>query len=545
MKGLGNPELDERLGPVAGELREEIELVRGASHAFELDDVHEEAISHPGAVVVPAALALAEQTDASVGELLEAVAVGYEAMGRAGIAVGPAAHMLGGFHPTSMSGVFGAAAAAGTLLGFGSATLTHAFGLAVSLASGTMEFAASGGMAKRIHAGRAAEGGLTAALLADQGFEGADDGLAGRYGFCRIFTDEPRIELLTEQLGERWMMDEITIKPWAACSDIHPMIQATVELRAEHGLTADVIDRIEATGPTKAATQNSLDGTTSVMAAQYSAQWNIAAAIVADPADPATYDEDRIADPAIAALQAKVVSVDAAPEFDATYAWKMGGGVRITLTDGTVLERTVHGQHAVEVVQLVLEELGIRGPEPSAHAGLSLRVLVAQRDRPMAAHPDQQGREAHAVVPERERLLRRPGDLRVQHCERRVAEIDGDEPERGPDLGCGDRTAEPVLLAESGQGRLEPLLCRAKPGVGRIAHGRARHPQPRVTDLEHGCRCGWRHVPDHTGRPNAKVVPAPGRLSTSSRPPCRSTIRLAIASPRPACPPPRCLLPAW
>ena len=80
------------------------------------------------------------------------------------------------------------------------------------------------------------------------------------------------------------------------------------------------------------------------MAAQYSAQWNIAAALVGDPGDPATYGPDRITDPAIAALQSKVVSVTAHPDFDATYAWRMGGRVRITLDDGSVHEQTVHGQ---------------------------------------------------------------------------------------------------------------------------------------------------------------------------------------------------------
>lgn len=320
-------------------------LANGSSaHAFELDDVHEEAISHPGAVVIPAALALAEERGSTGADLLEAIVIGYEAMGRAGLAVGPAPHMLSGFHPTSMSGVFGAAAAAGRLLGFDGDQLTQAFGLAASLASGTMEFAASGGMAKRIHAGRAAEGGLLAALLVARGLEGARDGLAGRYGFCRVFTSDPRVDLLVEGLGQRWMIDEITVKPYAACSDIHPMIQATAELRAKHDLRPDRIARIDAEGPTKAAEQNSMDGTVSVMAAQYSAEFNIAAAILGDPTDPTTYHSDRIGDPALAALQAKVATVRAAPEFDATYAWKMGGRVRITLTDGTVLDRTVHGQ---------------------------------------------------------------------------------------------------------------------------------------------------------------------------------------------------------
>ncbi len=315
-----------------------------AAHAFELDDVHEEAINHPGAVVVPAALAVAEDLDASGQAFLEAVVVGYEAMGRAGLAVGPVSHMLAGFHPTSMSGVFGAAAAAAHLRGFDTERLNHALGVAASLASGTMEFTSSGGMAKRIHAGRAAEGGMLAASLVAGGFEGAWDGLAGTYGFSRVFTSDPRPELLTERLGERWMIDEVTIKPYAACSDVHPMIQATAELVAEHGIAAGRIERIVVYGTTKAAELNDMDGTESVMAAQYSAGFNIAAAVLADPADPATYHADRIADPALAALQAKVARTLPDPAFDATYAWKQGARVGIHLTDGRVLERTVHGQ---------------------------------------------------------------------------------------------------------------------------------------------------------------------------------------------------------
>ena len=315
-----------------------------AAHAFELDDVHEEAVNHPGAVVVPAALAVAEELDASGLALLEAVVAGYEAMGRAGLAVGPVSHMLAGFHPTSMSGVFGAAAAAAHLRGLDADGLNHAFGIAASLASGTMEFASSGGMAKRIHAGRAAEGGIMAAALAADGFEGARDGLAGRHGFCRVFTDDPQPQLLTEGLGERWMIDEITVKPYPSCSDLHAMVQATAELVAEHSIRAEEIDRVAVHTTTKVCELNDMDGTASVMAAQYSAPFNVAAAVVADPADPATFDPERITDPALAAMQARVSPLRPAPEFDATYAWKQGARVQITLTGGEVLERTVHGQ---------------------------------------------------------------------------------------------------------------------------------------------------------------------------------------------------------
>ena len=140
------------------------------------------------------------------------------------------------------------------------------------------------------------------------------------------------------------MIDEITVKPYAACSDVHAMIQATAELVAAHRIVAEQIDRIAVHGPTKAAELNDMDGTTSVMAAQYSARFNIAAAVLADPADPGTYHPDRMAGPALAALQAKVATTVPDPAFDATYAWKQGARVEITMTDGRVLERTVHGQ---------------------------------------------------------------------------------------------------------------------------------------------------------------------------------------------------------
>ncbi len=261
-----------------------------AAHAFELDDVHEESISHPGAVVVPAALALAEELGAGGADALAAVVVGYEAMGRAGIAVGPGVHLLRGFHPTSMCGVFGSAAAAARLLELDADRLRHALGIAATLTSGTMEFASSGGQTKRLHAGRAAEGGVMAARLAAGGFEGP------------------------------------------------------LDLRATYGLRPDMIERIEATAPTKAAAHNSGDGTASVLAAQYSGPWNIAAALVADPADPATYSAERIADAELVELQSKVAGIAADARWDATYAHTMGGSVRITLRDGRVLERSVCGQ---------------------------------------------------------------------------------------------------------------------------------------------------------------------------------------------------------
>lgn len=121
------------------------------------------------------------------------------------------------------------------------------------------------------------------------------------------------------------------------------MVQATAELVSQHGIRADEIDRINVQTTTKVCELNDMDGTASVMAAQYSAPFNVAAAVVADPSDPAVFSPERISDPALAALQARVALIPD-PTFDATYAWKQGARVEITFAGGRILERTVHGQ---------------------------------------------------------------------------------------------------------------------------------------------------------------------------------------------------------
>lgn len=313
-----------------------------AGHAFELDDVHDETILHPGAVVIPAALAAAEETKASGRDFLAAVVCGYEAMARVGLAVNPALHMLHGFHPTASCGPFGAAAAAARLLGLDRAGMVDALGLAASFAGGIMEFSRSGGTVKRLHAGQAAESGVKAAALAAAGLEGPARGLDGDFGFCRVFSPDPRMHLLVEGLGERFMIDEITIKPYACCSDVHPIIDALLTIRERDGPDPDRITGIRLAGPRKMAEQNSLDGTTSIMAAQYSAEYTAALTLLCDIEDPGIYSEETLADETLARLQDKVVVVHE-PAFDEKYAWLISGRAEVELDSGKTLTETVHG----------------------------------------------------------------------------------------------------------------------------------------------------------------------------------------------------------
>lgn len=318
-------------------------LVNGSlCHAFELDDVHDESLLHPGAVVVPAALAVAEHEGSSGSQFLRAVVLGYEVNARVGLAVGPVAHMLRGFHPTGCSGVFGSATAAGLLLGLDVERLVHALGIAGSFASGVSEFCETGGMVKRVHAGRPAEGGILAAYLAHGGLTGPTSVLEGKYGYLKCFSDAPVPEELTTGLGERFMIDEITVKPYSCCSDLHAAIDATLEIKEKHAVDPAEVSRIIVESTTKVAEQNAGDGTASIMEAQYSVGFAVAATLLKEIRDPRTYAEETLADPALKRLQDKV-EVSAHDEFDAIYARVLGGRVTVIMNDGTSFTASVKG----------------------------------------------------------------------------------------------------------------------------------------------------------------------------------------------------------
>jgi 2-methylcitrate dehydratase PrpD len=213
-------------------------LVNGiAAHALELDDSG--GCDHSGAVVLPAALAALSVTDQPVSgaELLTAVVVGYDVARRVLEACGGySAHNGAGWHSTSTCGPFGAAAAAVRLLGFDVAAMAAALGHAASFGGGLWAFVHDSAQTKRLHAGRAAEGGLLAALLAGQGISGPDGLFADVWGgFLRTFapaTAEPA--LLTQGFAEPWKIMRCSIKPYASCRGTHATIDAVSALLADH-----------------------------------------------------------------------------------------------------------------------------------------------------------------------------------------------------------------------------------------------------------------------------------------------------------------------
>lgn len=317
-------------------------LVNGSmGHSFEYDDGHDESLLHPGAVVIPAAMAVAEANQCSGRDFLIGVIIGYEVMTRVGLAVGSTSHILRGFQPTGMNGTFGAAAAACKLLRQNPDQIVYAMGIAGSLSSGIMEYTQTGGMVKRLHAGRAAEGGVLAASLSRDGFTGPTTIFEGKYGFCRVFTNASEMHRLTEGLGSRYALREITVKPYACCSDMFPTIDALLEIKEKHTIDPKLVESVLVEGTEKMAEQNALDGTTSILAAQFSVPFTVAVTLLYDIKDPRIYQEEVLKSSTIQVLSSKV-ELRKDREFTALYPRTIGSRVTVRLRDGKQYSATVY-----------------------------------------------------------------------------------------------------------------------------------------------------------------------------------------------------------
>ena len=213
-----------------------------SSHVFDFDDTHLKTVIHPAGPVVSALLALAEHRPISGRDFLTSLVVGIEAECRIGNAVYPA-HYDRGWHITGTAGVFGAAAACGRSLGLNEQQMVWALGLAATQPVGLREM--FGTMTKSFHPGRAAQNGLTAALLASRGFTSTELALEGKSGWANVLSTSRDFEEITGNLGRTYEISLNTYKPFACGIVIHPTIDACIQLRNEHRLTADAIERID------------------------------------------------------------------------------------------------------------------------------------------------------------------------------------------------------------------------------------------------------------------------------------------------------------
>jgi 2-methylcitrate dehydratase PrpD len=229
----------EQMGP------EYATLVNGAlAHSLDYDDTHREASLHPGAPVIPAALAAGEEVDASGDELLTAIVAGYEITIRLGMAVNPESHYGRGFHMTATCGLFGATAAAGMLYGFDEDEFAAAFGLNGSQAAGSLQFLENGGWNKRAHPGLAGHAALLSTSFAEHGFVAANEPIEGVRGFLQAYSDDPHPEKATAGLGEEYELLNVGIKPYPCCRYMHAPLDALFQLVEEEDIDHEAVESV-------------------------------------------------------------------------------------------------------------------------------------------------------------------------------------------------------------------------------------------------------------------------------------------------------------
>ncbi|MQA97695.1 MAG: MmgE/PrpD family protein [Streptosporangiales bacterium] len=310
-------------------------LINGyAAHVLDFDDTYNPARTtvHGSAPVWPVVLALGEPDRVSGERALAAFVAGFETEIRVARAAGPA-HYERGWHVTGTVGHFGAAAAAGRLLGLDSVRLAHALGAAGTQAAGLK--GVYGSMGKALHPGKAAMDGILAALLARRGFTASESILEDRLGFLHVLSDDPDVALVTAGLGEEWALPDDGFKPYACGSLTHPTIEAVIGLREEHGIDPLLIASIEATvndyvswvtGKTDPAT--GLEGKFSIFHCA-------AVAAVDGAASVRQFEDGRVRAADVAAMRERVrIVVDEALPKDAA-------SVTVILNDGRRLVRSV------------------------------------------------------------------------------------------------------------------------------------------------------------------------------------------------------------
>lgn len=316
-----------------------------ASHVFDYDDTHLKTIIHPGGPVISALLALAEYHPIDGKRFLNALVIGVETALRIGNAVYPD-HYDRGWHITGTAGPFGAAVAAGKVLGLDEQRMVWALGLAASQPVGLRE--SFGSMNKSFNPGRAASNGVFAALLAAKGFTSSEGMIEAKRGWANTISTKQDWREMTEGLGQRWEAGLNTYKPFACGIVLHPAIDAAIQLRAEHQLTPAQIAAVELrvnplvlelTG--KKTPQRGLEGKFSIYHA-------VAVALVEGAAGEKQFSDRAVRDPVVVALRERVTpTVDPAvkPEqVDMTVSLKDGrrltkhiekaiGSVEVPMTD--------------------------------------------------------------------------------------------------------------------------------------------------------------------------------------------------------------------
>ena len=339
-----------------------------ASHFAEQDDVHNGSVFHPGTVVFPPALAIAQTLGSSGSDFLTAAVVGYETGIRVGEFLGRSHYKV--FHTTGTAGTIAAAAAAGNLLHLSSQQMVNAFGSAGTQAAGLWEFLRDAADSKQLHTAKAAADGLTSAYLAQHGFTGARRIFEGEQGMAAGMSTDADPAKLVDRLGERWALLETSFKYHACCRHTHPAADALLKVVSEENLDIESISRV-----TAHVHQSAIDvlGAVGVPQTVHQAKFSMGTVLglIALYGRAGLREfEDHFSDPGIAAFREKVeMLLD--PEVDRAYPARWIGKVTVETNDGAVWHGRVdepRGDPGNTLTRAELEEKAMRLAEYSGAA---------------------------------------------------------------------------------------------------------------------------------------------------------------------------------
>ncbi len=307
-------------------------LINGsAAHTVEVDDIFRDGIYHPGAPTIPAALALAQARRASGEAFLRGVIVGYEISTRIGAAMGRAHYRY--WHNTGTIGCFGAAAAAAELVGLDRTRFAHALATVATFSAGLQQAFRMDSLSKPLHAGRAAEAGVTAALAAAEGVTGSLDVLEGEAGYGRAMGDGPDWDKAVATLGRDFHITRMTFKNHACCGHTFAAIDGALAVQSKLGVAARDIQRVRVgtyrAGPEVAHYENPR----TPAEARFSLKYVVASALAHGSVRLAAFEPARLGDAVTRDLMRRVdVAID--PELDATFPGQRAARVAILARDG-------------------------------------------------------------------------------------------------------------------------------------------------------------------------------------------------------------------
>jgi 2-methylcitrate dehydratase PrpD len=292
---------------------------------YDFCDTHVRTVIHPTAPVAPALLALAELRAVGGPDLLLAFVLGNEIQARIGLAISPS-HYNRGWHITSTCGVFGAASGAGRLLGLNGQQIVWALGAAATQAAGLCE--CLGTPAKSASVGNAARNGLWSALLAEKGFDGPPEPLAGVQGYFHALAETPDLSVITDGLGESWEIMATSYKPYPCGFVIHPVLDCVLDWRRQHPHAE--VARVAVRGNPLLCLRADRRDVSTGREAQVSVQHAVAAALATGEAGIEQFSDPCVHDSRVLALRNRIELAS-----DDTLS-TIAAAVDITTVDGKV-----------------------------------------------------------------------------------------------------------------------------------------------------------------------------------------------------------------